>query len=152
MTPCVIDRFTHRFGAPANWNEAESGHCAALYVRAEVLDGVPFMRSAWESAPAEAIQMVAGGKLVIGISGDPAATAHPVVNMMIEPAADFEPTFTAAEQRKPDGQRVMRVEMLLAAGHRVFAEGRLDGFTRGQAIAAAVDDIERLAREKSWIA
>lgn len=107
-------------GAPPDWNEATDGPCSALFVRRENVAGVAFMRSAWEVDAAEAIYMLAGAKLTLGIAGQ----KHPVVALGIDPLpSDFEPVTMARRFTTPSGQAAVHVEMLFpyGGGQRAYA-------------------------------
>lgn len=147
MQPAVISNHTHQPGKPEDWNEKEHGHVAALCIRAEVVSGVPFMRSAWETEPNEAAMLFAGAKVHLGVAG----TQHPVVNLSVRDLPDdFDPVVTARRFHCPQRGLVARVEALFPhppGGLRVFAERAVvSGFT--DAFASALEAIEKLAKER----
>lgn len=135
-------------GAPQDWNEAEHGHCGGLFVRRELIDGLPYMRSAWEVTPQEAGLLLAGARLTLGVSGH----QHPVVQMGVaELPPDFEPVVYARRFTDPKGTAMVRVEMTFPPdGRRGYSSvpvlGRLC-----DAVAAGVEHIENMARKEGWI-
>lgn len=136
-------------GAPADWNENESGHCGALFVRREQIAGVAYMRSAWEVEANEASLMFAGARLTLGIAGN----RHPVVQLGVgDLPADFEPTVMARRFTHSKGLPCVRVEMLFphGGGRRGFCEVEVDG-TLGDAVSSGITRIEALARREGWI-
>lgn len=138
-------------GAPADWNEERDGHCGALFIKREPINGVAFMRSAWEIEPSEAGFLFAGARLILGVQGK----THPVVHMEIgELPADFETTVHARRFTDPTGAECVRVEMLFPfgrAGKRAFANVFLSGGTLAGAVATGVQEIEQFARREGWI-
>lgn len=136
-------------GAPRDWNEQESGHCAALFIRREKVGGVNYMRSAWDVDHGEAAMLYAGAKLTLGVAG----TEHPVVQLGVaDLPADFEPVVHAQRFTRTDGQPCVRVEMLFphGGGMRAFANVRVDG-TLADAVSTGVVQIEAFARKNGWI-
>lgn len=136
-------------GAPRDWDPEKHGHCAALFVRSELIDGVPYMRSAWESEASEAAMIFAGASLHLGVQG----TEHPVVQLGIGPLPDgFEPTVTARRFSDLQGRPGVRVEMMFpyAGGRRGWCEVPVDG-TLADAISIGVTRIEALARKEGWL-
>ncbi len=136
-------------GAPADWSEETHGHCAALFIRRERIEGIAYMRSAWEVEDSEAALLYAGARLTVGISGN----MHPVVQMgFTELPPDFEPTVMARRFTASNGQPGVRVEMLFphGGGRRGFIEVRIDG-TLADAVAHGVTLIEALARKQGWM-
>lgn len=135
-------------GAPPDWVE-ENGHCGALFIRREVIDGVHYMRSGWEADAGEAGLLLAGAQFQLGVAG----TCHPVVHLGVAALpVDFEPVLTARRFTHPDGRRCVRVEMIYphGGGQRAFSEVHVDG-TLSDAISTAVIAIEALARERGWL-
>jgi len=135
-------------GAPPDWNEAESGHCGALFVRRELIDGVHYMRSAWEVDHGEAALLYAGAKLTLGVAGQ----QHPVVQLGVADLPDdFEPVVHARRFTHTDGRPCVRVEMLFPheGGQRAFANVHVDG-TLADAISTGVTQIETFARKQGW--
>lgn len=147
MRAAVIAGFTACPGAPAGWDPAQQGHCQALPIREDVVNGVTFMRSAWETEAHEAALLFAGAKIHLGVS----AAVHPVVNLAVRDLPDdFEPVVTARRFRCPIRGQCVRVEALFPKppeGLRIFAERAVvSGFT--DAFASALTAIETLARER----
>lgn len=70
-----IEGATRTLGAPHDWDEATSGKCYGLPVRDVVIDGAPYMVSAWEPSPAELQALINGESIHLFIRG----TVHPVV-------------------------------------------------------------------------
>lgn len=151
MRPTRIEGADARpLGAPEEWNEAKSGHVGDLFVRREEIEGIPFMRSAWEVEAAEAMKLFSGARLVLGVSGQ----VHPVVHLMVDDLPpDFEPTVTARRFTSPDGHPWVRVEMMFPGGpsgyRRAYCEQHIDG-TLGDAVGVAIVRIEALARRHGW--
>ncbi|MEJ7831307.1 MAG: hypothetical protein WKF79_00190 [Nocardioides sp.] len=135
-------------GAPADWSEEAHGHCGALFVRREEIEGLPYMRSAWEVEDSEAALLYAGARMTLGISGH----AHPVVQVGVsELPTDFQPTVMARRFTHANGQPGCRVEMLFphGGGRRGFIEVVVDG-PLSMAVAAGISLIEELARREGW--
>jgi hypothetical protein len=136
-------------GAPEDWNEAESGHCGALFIRRENIAGVAYMRSAWEVEATEAALLFAGARMTLGISG----YQHPVVQLGVgDLPPDFEPTVMARRFTTLQGTPAVRVEMLFpyGGGRRGFCEVQVQG-TLAMAVADGVARIEELARRQGWV-
>lgn len=136
-------------GAPPNWREEENGHCTALFVRKERLDGIDFLRSAWEGDDGDIIRQLAGAGVVLGVS----APEHPVVHMVVSDLPDvFDPVLVARRFTAPNGDPMVRVEMLYPnnGGSRVTAK-ELIATDLGAAIARGVARIEAHARKEGWI-
>lgn len=137
-------------GAPPDWNEERDGHCGALFIRREVINGVPYMRSAWEGELPEALSMLAGAALHLGIQG----TEHPVVQVGVGPLPeDFSPTVVARRFTTITGEQAVRVEMLFphAGGRRGYVEVLIES-TLGEAVSRAVGLLEQLAVKEGWTA
>lgn len=136
-------------GAPNDWNPERHGHCSALFIRRECLDGVAYMRSAWEGEGIEPMLLLAGANVHLGVQG----VEHPVVQLGLGPLPDdFQPTLTARRFVDLQGHPHVRVEMLYPAlgGRRGWCEVLIDG-TLADAISIAVTRIEALARKEGWI-
>lgn len=136
-------------GAPADWKPEDQGVCHALFVRTEVIEGVTYKRSAWDVDDIEALRMLAGGALTLGLSVD----HHPVVQLgTAELPEDFDPVVVSRIFHLPDGQRCVRVETLYPneGGQRVHANVKIDG-TLADAISIGVTRIENLARNRGLI-
>lgn len=152
MNPVRIDgAIAEPLDAPDDWNRDENGICGRLFIRLDVEQGVPFMRSAWEASPEEALVLLAGAKVILGISGN----RHPVVNLGVaQLPVDFAPVSTARQFVALDGTAAIRVDMLFDAqgGKRGFAEVRLEGRTWAEAVQQGIDLIVELARREGWVA
>jgi hypothetical protein len=136
-------------GAPPDWSEETHGHCGALFIRREKINGVPYMRSAWDVEAIEAAQLLAGANVTLGIQG----CAHPVVHLDIgDLPADFEPVMTARRFSDLTGRSMVRVEMLFphAGGRRSYSEVPVDG-ALAEAVAIGIVRIEELARSRGWV-
>ncbi len=138
-------------GAPPDWNEDESGHCGALFVRREQIGGVAYMRSAWEVDHGEAAFLYAGARLTLGVAGQ----CHPVVQLGITPLPpDFEPVVHARRFTHTDGRACVRVEMLFPheGGQRAFANVAIGSSSLAAAVASGIDQIEQFALKNGWTA
>lgn len=137
--------------APPDWDQASNGRCGALFIRRETIEGVEFMRSAWQFEQAEAALLLAGSSLLLGIAGD----RHPVVHFAIDSIPEiFPPVQTSRLFYAPDGQSCVRVEILYckAGGRRAFCEVEItDHYPYAKAIAHGIERIEELARREGWI-
>lgn len=136
-------------GAPPDWNEEEAGHCAALFIRREQIDGVHYMRSAWEVEHGEAAFLYAGARLTLGVAGQ----QHPVVQLGITDLPDdFEPVVHARRFTHTDGRACVRVEMLFPheGGQRAFSSVSIGDSTLAQAVATGINQIEAFARKNGW--
>lgn len=137
-------------GAPADWNEERDGHCSGLFVRRERINGVPWMRSAWDGELPEALSLLAGASIHLGVQG----STHPVVNLGVgELPADFMPTIAARRFVTLDGKPAVRVEMLFphGGGRRGFVEVLVEK-SLGAAVGEGVERLERLAVREGWAA
>lgn len=137
-------------GAPADWDEAKHGHCGGLFVRRETINGVPWMRSAWDCELPEALSLLAGANLQLGVQGN----THPVVNVGVGLLpADFMPTMVARRFVTLDGAAAVRVEMLFphGGGRRGFVEVLIDE-SLGLAVGQGVAMLEQLAVKEGWTA
>ena len=151
MRPTRIANHTHAFSPPKDWDAETAGHCGTLFARAEVVDGVAYMRSAWETEHHEAGLFLAGAKMVLGIAGQ----GHPVVHIALaQLPEDFEPVLTARHIIGPSGQRAVRVEMTFAhdGGRRAFSEILLAGCSFPAAVAKGAELILELADKEGWLA
>lgn len=136
-------------GAPPDWKEDESGHCGALFVRREQIDGVAYMRSAWEVDHGEAAMLYAGARLTLGVAGN----CHPVVQLGIaDLPPDFEPVVHARRFNHTDGRACVRVEMLFphGGGQRAFANVAVGDDGLAPAVAIGIDQIEKFALNQRW--
>lgn len=136
-------------GAPSDWNEAESGHCNALFVRREQVEGVAYMRSAWEVETSEAAMLLAGAKLTLGVAGH----QHPVVSLRVgELPADFEPVVIARQYTDTAGRACVHVEMVFSEGNGQRGYSNvLIGDNLSEAVALGITQIEELARKQGWM-
>lgn len=135
--------------APPDWNEETHGHCTALFVRRETINGIEFMRSAWEGEGGEALLILAGAAVVLGVAAD----RHPVVNMGVAELPDyFDPVMQSQCFVTPGGARAVRVEMLFChdGGRKAFASVLIDG-TLADAVSTGITRIEAYARKEGWI-
>lgn len=143
MLPGRIPNHTHLIGKPADWDESALGHCAALHCRAEIIDGVMYLRSAWVPSPAELQLLNSGASIELGIAGG----GHPVVNMGVgNPPPVFGTSvrgvYTITEEVADDGS----VWMVTTGrfGDQVFEQrSRIAdaSLIYGQPEAAIADDI-----------
>lgn len=152
MQAVRIDRANPRpLGAPGDWTE-ENGHCGGLFIREELIAGVNYMRSAWEAEPEEALLLLGGAKVLLGVAG----RQHPVVSLGVgQLPPDFAPVATVRQFAALDGTPAIRVEMLFDAdgGRRGFAECRLDvGRTWAESVQFGIEQVTELARREGWIA
>lgn len=75
-----IDGATRVFGAPAGHdNETEPLKISDLPIQDTILDGFPFMVSAWEPTPAELESLKKGAPILLYIGGN----IHPVVSVIV---------------------------------------------------------------------
>lgn len=138
--------------APADWNPDQNGHCGALFVRCDQVNGIRFLRSAWEALPSEALALLAGGKVELGL----AARDHPVVNLGVAmPASGVNAAMSVRFLNEPDGTEYIRVDAIYpsATPDIIFCEARPKplGMTNAAGIAAAIEQIEELARSRGLI-
>jgi hypothetical protein len=148
MLPVRIEGDATRLGAPHDWNDADHGRCGALWVRLDSVDGLPFMRSAWEPEADEAGLLLAGAKVHLGICG----TSHPVVQVGIGPLPeDFLPPLTVEQAVTPEGVKSVKVAMFVPGGQRITAAATLGTDGLGPAVALAIGEIETLARAEGLL-
>lgn len=136
-------------GAPKGWSEEEHGHCTALFVRKDKLEGIDFLSSAWEGDDGDVIKQLAGGGVILGIAAD----QHPVVHMAVGDLPEqFDPVLIARPFTNPKGEPFIRAEMIFPVngGSRVMASEAVLG-DLSAAIARAVIRIEAHARNQGWI-
>jgi hypothetical protein len=133
-------------GAPPDWNPETHGRCSALFVRHEVLGGIPWMRSAHEVETREALEFFAGAPLYLGVS----APQHPVIQFSVGPLPPaFDPVATVRRYRDDHGREVVRAEMLWPGGHAAFAEAYITRSFPG-AVATCMEKLEEIARANGW--
>lgn len=140
-------------GAPEDWDPEKHGHCGGLFVRIDNDrgNGLTFIRSAWEPDDREACLLLAGGKVILGVSG----TCQPVVSLQVaQVPEDFDPVVTARRIVTPTGYRRVRVEMLYPnrkEARRAFAEIPIeDGVSFAASTAEGIAECEALARQDGW--
>lgn len=136
--------------APDDWNEAESGHCGALFVRREQVDGVHYMRSAWDVEHSEAAFLYAGAKLTLGVAG----LQHPVVQLGVSALPDdFEPVVHARRYTDTRARPCVRVDMLFphGGGQRAYSNVLVGEDGLAPAVALGIEQIETFARTHGWI-
>lgn len=150
-----ITGHTAELSPPPDWDKEANGHCGTLFVRGELINGVHFMRSAWEAEPCEALFQLAGGKLILGIAG----RQHPVVHLAVEaPPEDFQPMLTAQPAMIMSGTETVsgvHVEVLYpnsGSPKRGVVDVVIGPEGMGAAIAFGLSQIEDLARGEGWIA
>lgn len=77
MRPARIENHTHALAPPSDWDAEANGFCGTLYARSENIQGVNFMRSAWDVETLEALKLAAGSRMILGVAG----SQHPVVHL-----------------------------------------------------------------------
>lgn len=148
MTPTRIDGAREKpLGAPADWNPDQNGHCNALFVRDEEIEGAYFMRSAWEASPSEALSLLAGAKVELGVCG----RAHPVVQLGVKmPEHETNPAMAIRFLTDPKGVDYIRVDAIFPTVPPASFYASIPRAARetvAEAVAAAVDAIEALAAQ-----
>lgn len=137
-------------GQPPDWDPKKQGHCGGLPVRFEQVDGIQYMRSAWEMTPTEAQMLLCGAKLVLSVS----APQHPVVQMGVDSLpADFRPQYFVRPFTSTDAKPMVRVETLWPGGdilRRIFVEQPVDEGGLSIAVGRAVEAVEELVRVNGW--
>lgn len=109
MQPARIEDASVALKPPADWDEERNGHCGQLPIRVEKIDGLSFMFSAWDVQPGEALAILAGGKVRLGISG----SVHPVVRLGVDfPQEQLSPVSTIREMMDREGRHCVEVETL----------------------------------------
>lgn len=153
MLPTRIDGAMDKpIGAPDDWNPDQNGHCAALFVRCDQVDGIRYLRSAWETTPSEALSLLAGGKVELGL----ATRAHPVTSLGVSmPADGCNPAMSVRFLSEPNGTPYIRVEALYPSTPPVIlyceVRPKANGMSNAQGVAHAIEQIEELARSKGLI-
>lgn len=142
---------TPPIGAPGNWTEESHGHCQALFVRDEVIEGLRFMRSAWEVGADEAGWLLAGANLQLGVS----APQHPVVNIGLGPTPPGLPVHTIRQITDLKGRAMVRVTLYAPpnvesrkTGGTVWAEAEITSSGFIDAVREALASIELVAAEQ----
>lgn len=152
MRPTVIEGHSPKpLAAPDGWDEERDGKCTALFVRPQVMGGVHFLRSAWEADPSEALQLLGGGKLILGIGGH----CHPVVNLCVDQVPDtFAPVMTARQFVTMGGKPAIHVEMMFSTpdGPRIGkVDVHLQDVSYAVAVITGIEELEAFARSQGWI-
>lgn len=147
MNPVRIAGADVALGAPEKWADDEHGRCATLWVRRDVENGLPFLRSAWEVTSSEVGLLLAGATVQLGILGQ----THPVVNLGLGPIAEeFEPPMIV-ERTVHHGAAAVRVSMFFPNAQRVWAEAYVEPNGLGSAVKYAVEQIEERAKQEGWL-
>lgn len=153
MQPARIEDASTALKPPTDWDEAENGRCGQLAIRVERIAGVQFMFSAWEVGPEEALIILAGGKVQLGVSG----SVHPVVNLAVQPAPEqVYPVSVVREVLDSAGYLTMEVETLwppLAGStkaHRGRIAVRVEDGGIPMAVGLAFQQLAGLAKEHGW--
>lgn len=156
MKPAVIEGSTHALGAPQKWDQDANGRCAVLHVKAEVIQGIGFLRSAWEQDEGDAGLLLAGARMVLGIAGSPDQNnqiAHPVVHLALtDVPEDIAPSLTARQFAQADGSPALHVEMIFGPGKRGVATVAMNASPFHEAVAIGAENITQMARIREWIA
>lgn len=154
MKPAVIENSTHSLGAPQSWDQEANGRCGVLHVKAEVIDGIGFLRSAWEPEEPDPGLLLAGARMVLGIAGRPnehGQIAHPVVHLALtDVPEDVPPTLTARQFAEPDGSQALHVEMIFGPGKRGVATVAMNNCLFHEALAIGAENITDMARIRGW--
>ena len=154
MKPAVIEGSTHALGVPQKWDQEKNGRCAVLHVKAEVIQGIGFLRSAWEPEEADPGLLLAGARMVLGIAGAPNEhnqIAHPVVHLdMTDVPEDVPPTLTARQFAQPDGSQALHVEMIFGPAKRGVCTVAMNGSPFHEALAIGAQNITDMARIREW--
>lgn len=156
MLPARIENPTATLNRPQNWNEQAFGHCAGLPIRMEEIQGVNFMRSAWEAEPDEALYLAAGGKIILGVS----APRHPVVLMVVEPPPEqLTRTTLVREEINQHGRLTVVVETLFPplpglgdqTTNRARCQVEVGDGGSSRAVWVAMEELEKLAVAQGWV-
>lgn len=111
MRPVKIDGKARPLGKPADWDETTDASCGTLWVRDEIIDGVPYMRSAWEVEGDEGAMMMLGANTHLRVAG----RGHPVVWMEVGPVpSDTPPGYWLQPFTTPAGEAALRVSAYAA--------------------------------------
>lgn len=86
MIPNRIQGATRNLGAPADWVDDEHGPCSHLPILDRVIDGLPWMTSAWTPLPEELEALAKGGSVLLSIQG----VSHPVISMGVSIPAELD--------------------------------------------------------------
>jgi hypothetical protein len=152
VQPARIDNPTAVLPKPIDWDDQQNGHCAALPVKIETIGGVPYMRSAWDIEATEALQLLCGARLVLGVAGH----RHPVVQMKVEDLpVDFQPGYTVRRITSLGGCLCARVETLMprpdGMAQMIYCEEPITGEGMAITVGRAIDRIDDLARKNGLI-
>ena len=82
-----INGATRRMAPPADWDEEKNGRCGTLPIVDTVVDGSPWMSSAWALSIPELAEHAAGAPILLSIRG----TSHPVVSIGLGAVPDDAP-------------------------------------------------------------
>lgn len=141
-------------GPPKGWNPDVQGYCETIHVRVEVIDGIQFMRTAWEPEPHDLARLNAGGMFEIGVSG----SIHPMMNLRVgDPPTEqdvpgvFSPSFTLIDHLDPDGSLwlgcIARYGLQELKGRVCRRDKEADPLMpRAVAASRVIDEIEARAR------
>lgn len=139
---------------PTDWNADQNGHCSNLPIKVERVDGVTFMFSVWEVEGLEALTMVAGGKIRLGVSG----TVHPVVNLGVQaPCDQVLPVSIVRQALDREGQPCVEVETMwpprpgstiASRGHCTICIGPAG---MPMAVGIAFQELHKLAKAQGWV-
>ena len=154
MNPARIEDADTSLPAPPDWDETTHGPCTALAVRFDVIEGVPFMVSAWEVNGDEALTVLAGGKVHLGISGN----RHPVVRMAVQPPPDQPwPVSTVREMLDRNGDHCVEVVTMWpplpgsTKAHRGLCQARVQEGGVPMAVGLAFQELAKLAKKNRWV-
>jgi hypothetical protein len=87
LTPVDFEEATHRFAAPADWNEQENGPCATLAVMQIEDDGGKRLLSAWRPTIRDIDNLRKGGFVILEVFG----SGHPAVSVRTCERAAIKP-------------------------------------------------------------
>lgn len=154
MLPARIEDADTALRPPADWDEAQNGRCGSLPIRVERIDGVQFMISAWEVSTDEAMVLLAGGKVQLGVSG----SAHPVVNLNVSPPSEqVWPVSMVREMLDNKGDHCVEVETMWpplegsTKAHRGRCVARIADGGVPMAVGLAFQELAKLAKQNRWV-
>jgi hypothetical protein len=136
-----------RIGAPANWNPAEHGECAALSVH-DMSDGQGhnLMVSRWEFSAEELERVKAGAPVYLTIHG----AVHPVVSLTVPNLAEraaTAPTPWAEPQIGPGAARIFDLLEGLKEAWRRIDTAKADSIAAGFARRTGGINVEWLIEQ-----
>lgn len=153
MLAARIENPTTTFKPPADWDVEDNGHCGELAIRVERESGLLWMRSAWEAEPDEVLHLMAGGKVILGVSG----TGHPVVSLSVQPADEFmRRASLVREEIDPKGTLCVSVETIFppppggTTANRARCTVAVGAGGQPRATMVAMAQIERIAADRGW--